>query len=52
MVSTETDELTQMLTRLKLTAIRDQLDALLDEATDEPSRDGCLSVRSRGCPQG
>jgi DNA replication protein DnaC len=32
MVSAETDELTQMLTRLKLTAIRDQLDALLDEA--------------------
>jgi DNA replication protein DnaC len=32
MVSTETDELAQMLTRLKLTAIRDQLDALLDEA--------------------
>jgi hypothetical protein len=32
MVSAETEELTQMLTRLKLTAIRDQLDALLDEA--------------------
>jgi hypothetical protein len=32
MVSAETDDLTQMLTRLKLTAIRDQLDALLDEA--------------------
>jgi DNA replication protein DnaC len=32
MVSAETDELAQMLTRLKLTAIRDQLDALLDEA--------------------
>jgi len=31
-VSAETDDLTQMLTRLKLTAIRDQLDALLDEA--------------------
>ena len=31
-MSTETDELAQMLTRLKLTAIRDQLDALLDEA--------------------
>jgi DNA replication protein DnaC len=32
MVSAETDDLIQMLTRLKLTAIRDQLDALLDEA--------------------
>ena len=31
-MSAETDDLTQMLTRLKLTAIRDQLDALLDEA--------------------
>jgi DNA replication protein DnaC len=31
-VSAEADELTRMLTRLKLTAIRDQLDALLDEA--------------------
>ncbi len=27
-----TDELDGMLTRLKLTAIRDQLDSLLDEA--------------------
>jgi DNA replication protein DnaC len=33
MVSAETEELTQMLTRLKLTAIRDQLDSLLDTAT-------------------
>jgi DNA replication protein DnaC len=32
MVSAETDDLTQRLTRLTLTAIRDQLDALLDEA--------------------
>ena len=32
MVSAETDDLPQMLTRLKLTATRDQLDALLDEA--------------------
>lgn len=31
-MSAEADELTRMLTRLKLTAIRDQLDALLDEA--------------------
>jgi len=29
---TEPDHLTRMLTRLKLTAIRDQLDSLLDEA--------------------
>jgi DNA replication protein DnaC len=31
-VSADPDELTRMLTRLKLTAVRDQLDTLLDEA--------------------
>ena len=43
MVSTETDELAQMLTRLKLTAIRDQLDALLDEAARRGSMANCGS---------
>ncbi|HYD68277.1 ATP-binding protein, partial [Azospirillum sp.] len=31
-VSADPDDLTRMLTRLKLTALRDQLDTLLDEA--------------------
>jgi hypothetical protein len=48
------DELDQMLTRLKLTAVRDQLDSLLDEAvrSELTLRDAlafCLArARSRG----
>jgi hypothetical protein len=41
------DHLVGMLTRLKLTAIRDQLDSLVDEAGRRE-----LTIRERQAPQG
>ena len=52
------DELDRMLTRLKLTAVRDQLDSLLDEAArgEMTLRDALAlpraSARSRGRTSG
>lgn len=49
------DTLIGWLSRLKLTAIRDQLDNLLDEASRADlthSRDARIPVRTRDCKEG